>query len=147
MKTHQKSTTRLYQVWQDMKNRCLNKQYRLYKDYGGRGIQIDFRWFDFEGFAEDVNRSYDEHVLRFGTKDTFIDRIDNEGNYTKKNVRWVTRGESNKNRRMQKLSREKVAEIRKRYVYGNGGALAKEFGVCRGIISEIVNRKRNYANI
>jgi len=48
---------------------------------------------------------------------------------------------------MQKLTREKVLEIREKYKRGLGKILAEEYGVSGGVISEIVNFSRNYAKI
>ena len=47
---------------------------------------------------------------------------------------------------MFKLDRTKIGEIRSKYKYGNGVLLAKEYGVTRAVISEIINFRRNYAN-
>lgn len=139
-------STRFYRVWSDMKTRCLNKNYRLFKDYGGRGIAICERWLRFEGFRDDLLRKYNRHVKMFGEKNTSIERINNDGNYDPKNVRWATRVEQNRNKRMFKLTRKKVAIIRRIYKRGNGRILAKEFGVSPAVISEVVNGKRNYGN-
>lgn len=41
----------LYNVWNSMKKRCLNKNDRAYKDYGGRGVTICEEWnIDFLSF-------------------------------------------------------------------------------------------------
>lgn len=132
------SKTRFYRIWKDMNTRCNNPNYRLYKNYGGRGISICDRWEHFENFKEDMYPTYDEKLS--------IDRIDNNGNYCKENCKWSTDVEQNRNRRMFKLTKEKVLEIRNRYKYGNGRTLSKEFGVTPAVISEVVNKKRNYAN-
>ena len=138
--------TRFYRIWQDMKTRCLNKNYRYYKDYGGRGITICGEWMTFEGFRNDLFERYQKHCEEKGESDTFIERINNDGNYEKENVRWATREEQNRNKRMFKLDKGKVREIRARYFYGNGRRLAQEYGVTPAVISEVVNKKRNYAN-
>ena len=146
MKTHQQSRTRFYKIWKGIRTRCLNPHFRYFKDYGGRGIGICQRWSRFEEFRRDLASSYYRHCRRHGESDTTIERINNDAGYQLGNVRWATRAEQSVNRRMQKLTREKVAEIRSRYHYGNGRELAKEFGVSPAVISEIVNRRRNYGN-
>ncbi len=132
------SKTRFYKIWKGIFTRCYNKNYRLFKDYGGRGIKVCKQWHRFENFRDDMLKSY--------TDDLSIERVDNNGNYNPKNCKWATREEQNKNKRMHKLTREKVKEIRILYKYGNGKHLAIKYGVTSAVISEIVNRKRNYAN-
>ena len=146
MKTHMMTGTRFHRIWKDMKTRCLNTRYRYYKDYGGRGITVCAEWHSFENFMADLYAKYKAHARRHGERDTFIERKDNDKGYELSNVTFVTRQQNNRNRRMQKLSHEKVLEIRKRYTYGQGKALAREYGVSPAVISEIVNEKRNYAN-
>lgn len=138
MKTHQMSNTRFYKIWKGLFTRCYNKNYRLYKNYGGRGISVCERWHSFENFRDDMIFTYSDEKS--------IERVNNDGNYELSNCVWATDLEQNRNRRMFKLNREKVKEIQQRYQYGLGRILAKEFGVTPAVISEIVNRKRNYAN-
>lgn len=132
------SSTRFYKIWKGINTRCLNKNYRLFKDYGGRGIKICPQWRKFENFYNDMFPTYSPKLS--------IDRIDNNGDYEFKNCKWATRKEQNSNKRMFKLTRLKVLEIRQRYKYGLGRILAKEFGVTPAVISEVVNKKRNYGN-
>lgn len=141
MKTHQMSDTRIYRIWKGMFTRCYNTKYRLFKDYGGRGILVCDRWHSFENFRDDMLSTYADGLS--------IERIDNNKGYSKSNCKWATTKEQNKNKRMFKLTREKISEIRVKWnngSYGIGKILAKEYGVNAGVISEIVNRKRNYAN-
>jgi hypothetical protein len=81
----------LYGRWAAMKRRCLNPNCREFKNYGGRGIAICDRWRDsFEAFREDMG---DPPPRRF------LDRIDNNGDYTPANCKWSTPKQSNRNKR------------------------------------------------
>lgn len=89
--------SKLYWVFRGILNRCNNKKNISYKNYGKRGIKCT--WEKFEDFYKDMSVSYNEHVKNHGTKDTQIDRINNNGHYSKKNCHWTTRKLNNLNRR------------------------------------------------
>lgn len=95
--THGKTDTRLYAIWQQMKNRCCNKNLKAYKDYGGRGISVCDEWM------HDFNTFYTWSIQHGYTDDLSIDRIDNDGNYTPNNCRWVTGAAQANNRRTNRL--------------------------------------------
>jgi len=88
---HGKSHDRIYRIWKMMKHRCSNKNYSQYKDYGGRGISFCNEWNKFENFYKDMGDP--------PSKDFFLDRIDNNGNYYKSNCKWSTRIEQQNNTR------------------------------------------------
>lgn len=88
---HNMTNTSQYVVWQHIKQRCDNKQCKSYKNYGGRGITYNPKWSTFEGFWKDMKDGYKDNLT--------IDRIDNDGNYCKKNCRWITNKEQQSNRR------------------------------------------------
>lgn len=89
--THGQSKTPEYRVWAGIKRRCLNKNDRSFRDYGGRGITICQQWSDsFESFLADMG-------LR-PTAQHSIDRIDNAKGYEPGNCRWVTRLEQARNK-------------------------------------------------
>ena len=70
--------------------RCTNENYKGYKNYGGRGIQVKFASFD-EFYACVGNRPSGDHSL-----DRFPDQ---NGHYEPGNVRWATLIEQGRNKR------------------------------------------------
>jgi hypothetical protein len=72
-----------------MKQRCTNPKSPSYKNYGGRGIAVCARWVTFVNFLEDMGERPEGLQL---------DRIDNDGDYTPENCRWVTREEQRTNK-------------------------------------------------
>ena len=88
--------TRLYRVWNNMKNRCYGENNPSYERYGGRGIAVCDEWLDFNNFYDwSIKNGYKEES-NYG--ECTLDRIDNNGDYCPENCRWVSLGDQQRNK-------------------------------------------------
>lgn len=90
------SKTRFWQIWTNIKRRCMEKNNCSYDRYWWRWIKNE--WKSLTDFANDMYDSYILHCKQFWEKDTSIDRIDNDWNYCKKNCKRSTHKEQQNNR-------------------------------------------------
>ena len=115
-----KKRTRIYAIWQNMRQRCLNPNCPVYCNYGGRGIKISPEWSSFLTFLEDMGKTYSD--------DLTIERINNNGNYEIKNCKWIPLNQQLRNTRKAHLHT----------LYGKTqteNEWAKEYGLSQGVLS------------
>lgn len=86
----------LYNIWENIKSRCLSPADPGFKDYGGRGIIMDSKWREnFAYFLKDIIEKIGERP----SKQHSLDRINVNGNYEITNVRWATSRQQATNKR------------------------------------------------
>lgn len=84
--------SKLYDIWDGMKQRCFNAKNKGYKYYGGRNITMCDEWKnDFAKFREWANSNGYKEGLS-------IERIDVNKNYEPSNCCWIQKNEQSKNK-------------------------------------------------
>lgn len=72
----------LFQLWCEMRYRCINPNKDNYKYYGARGIRVCERWLVFANFVTDMGDR---------PPGTTLDRINRDGDYEPGNCRWASK--------------------------------------------------------
>ncbi|MCL2636949.1 MAG: hypothetical protein FWD48_01130 [Oscillospiraceae bacterium] len=92
-KSHNKSKSRIYNIWSTIKQRTTDPNHKEYHNYGERGIIMHKEWFNsFQSFYDwSIQNGYKENLCN--------DRKQNNGNYSPDNCRWITNKENCNNKR------------------------------------------------
>lgn len=123
-KTHGATDTRLYGIWEKMKDRCGNPNSDHFRSYGGRGISVCAEWSS--NFV-----AFQKWALSHGyVDDLTIERNDVNGDYEPSNCCWITMREQARNR-----------QNTKRYEYKGQLLMADEISTLCGLPAEIIRNR------
>ena len=132
--SHGMSHTSTHNIWLGMIQRCTDKKFKAYHNYGGRGISVCDSWLEsFDSFHADMG----DRPIGMS-----LDRIDNNGNYEPSNCRWASSKTQARNSRGAKLN--EVAATVIRFMNDRGvsiSRLAKAHNVGYSTISCVVRNK------
>lgn len=128
---------KLSAVYGGIRSRINNKNNPDYIRYGGRGVIIEESFDTYEKFYKwSINNGFEMN------KGLQIDRIDNDGNYSSENCRWISQAENKRNTSRNVLTWELVEKIRSEEW---GHLTASEISNKLKIKSETIRSVRNYA--
>jgi hypothetical protein len=102
---HSQCTSRIYQTWAGMIQRCYNPNSDSHPNYGGRGIKIDESWKEFSNFLSWAKSS------GYGD-DLTIERKDVNRDYCPENCMWISKGDQGGNKRKYKNNTSGVTGVR-----------------------------------
>lgn len=119
---HGKAGTAIYHIWQAMLARCYRKSSKAFKNYGARGIKVE--WATFEDFYADMGDCPEGLTL---------ERRDTNGNYGPGNCVWADWTAQAENKRTSK--RWSVDGVE----YSSSAAAAAVLGVD----ASTINRRTN----
>lgn len=124
---------KLTYIWGNMKQRCLKSKHYT-------NIEVCFKSFD--DFYTYVEPMYLEHKKRFGNyRDATIDRIDNNGNYTKGNVRVVSMKMQMCNQRQSLKFLATNLSTQEKYISNSTSLFADTFGLNKRCIGNCIRKK------
>lgn len=128
---------KLYPTWNNIKQRCYNKNNPSYIHYGGRGIKVCDRWLhSFENFIQDVGEKPNSEYS--------LDRINNNGDYEPTNIRWATLSQQQLNKRPR--TEEHIRNIAKTKI-GNKYWTGKSHNDDSKIKMSMTKMKNNHGEI
>jgi len=90
-KTHGLSSTRTFNIWANIRQRCENPNNMAFRYYGSRGISVCDAWQTLEGFIADMGECPGDQMT--------IERVDVNGNYEKNNCVWASMMDQARNKR------------------------------------------------
>ncbi len=110
--------TRLLNRLSAAMSRCNNPKNKLYRNYGGRGIQVCPEW-------EQDKRSFLNHAKTldgFDDANLEMDRIDNDKGYERGNIRFISKADNNRNRRKISEMQQRIDGLEQRLRHCKCGA-------------------------
>lgn len=78
-----------YRTYMNQKSRCSNKNIKSYKDYGAKGISVEYSSREFVGW-------YLIKIKNISFKDPIVGRIDHSKNYSFNNIKIEERSDNSK---------------------------------------------------
>lgn len=145
MKTHGKTNTRLFRIWQGMNDRCSNPNNTEYKYYGGKGVFVDAIWKDdFESFYSwAIQNGYDDSLAI--DKDILCDENNlNPKFYSPDTCLWVTPEENTFQANKSKVKEVYQFDLDNNFIakYASQSEASRQTNISQGNIGQALKGKR-----
>lgn len=150
---------RLFDVWNNMIQRCENSKNNSFGNYGKRGIKVCREWHDLKTFIDWAKSSgYEERDKNNRSNVLSIERIDVNGNYEPNNCKWIPVREQAWNKRNSKMCRKEARRVIKEFCdickveIDNQNVLAivstpvKTYKVCKECLDDLIQHIQNKEN-
>lgn len=145
MKTHGKTNTRLFRIWQGMNDRCSNPNNLEYKYYGGKGVFVHAIWKDdFKSFYSwAMQNGYDDSLVI--DKDILCDENNlNPKFYSPDTCLWVTPEENTFQANKSKVKEIYQFDLDNNFIakYASQSEASRQTNISQGNIGQALNGKR-----
>lgn len=128
---------KVYQLWRNMTQRCLNPKNPYYKNYGGKGATICKKWIELDGFIEDIDK-----INGFNTDDFLNGKLSLDKDFYGENIyslntcRFISKEENNKIKPNQQIKFIAISPSGEKTVWVNQSECARKNGLSQTRISE-----------
>ena len=145
MKTHGKTNTRLFRIWQGMKDRCSNTNNPEYKYYGAKGVRVCDEWInDFEAFYQwAINNGYKEYLVI--DKDIKCSELNLKIKiYSPQTCLWITSEENTFEANKSKVKEVYQYDLENNFIakYASQSEASRQTGISQGNIGQVLKNKR-----
>ena len=147
MKTHGKTNTRLFRIWQGMKDRCNNPNNPEYRYYGNKDIRVCAEWENnFEAF-------YQWSIANGYADDLVIDKDIRHGDlttakiYSPQTCMWVTVLENTTEANKSRVKEVYQYDLESNFIakYTSQAEASRQTGISQGNIGQVLKGHRTKA--
>lgn len=147
MKTHGKTNTRLFRIWQGMKDRCSNPNNPEYKYYGNKDIRVCDEWENnFEAF-------YQWSIANGYADDLVIDKDIKHGGlttakiYSPQTCMWITVLENTTEANKSRVKEVYQYDLESNFIakYASQAEASRHTGISQGNIGQVLKGYRTKA--
>lgn len=133
-----------YRSWNQMKQRCTNKNNKRYKNYGCRGIIYDPKWNEFENFYTNMYFKYLYAKKQLKIRTPSIERINVNKSYCFSNCIFIEHINQSKNRTSNREFISVNPITNERIKSNNQHEIARQFNLNVGHINSCLRKRLKY---